>query len=83
MACFHGKDNTDLKLLYGVANLNTLIRYESTYDLMIEKLTKWANAFIDRKMDKEAIIVLEETVKIGPHLNKNYDLLILLYKKTF
>lgn len=82
MASFRNKNNTDLKFQYGAANLNTLITFESTYNNLLSIIIKLANLLIEANKEKEAILLLEEGVRIESDFESNYTLLIDLYKKN-
>jgi len=82
MAFFRNKTNTDLKLQYGAANLNTLINFESTYNNLLSIIIKWAKLLIEANKEKEAIILLEEGIRLESDFEANYTLLIDLYEKS-
>lgn len=77
-----GINNTDLKLEYGSANLNTIIEYEQNYQNLLENLFKWGDSLHKANRIDDAILVLEKGVNIESYLSKNYILLADLYKKT-
>lgn len=82
MASFKGKDNTDLKLKYGVANLNTLIQYETTYNLMLQRLVEWSSLLKEEGYSSEAIQVLEVGIHLDSDMSQNYLMLLSLYEET-
>lgn len=82
MASFAGLDNTDLKLQYGVGNLNQLIQYENTYQYALRLLVEWAEKLIEKDNDKDAVLVLEEGIRLETDLSQNYILLARLYRDT-
>jgi hypothetical protein len=75
-----GLSNTDLKLTYGVANLNFLMQCDSNYTLLIQNLYKWGSYLYDHNKWKEAVIVLEFGIRCRSDISKNYILLAQLYK---
>lgn len=77
-----GINNTDLKLQYGPANLNTLIEYEQNFHRLQETLFKWGNSLYKANRFDEAILVLEKAISIESDLSKIYILLAELYTKT-
>jgi hypothetical protein len=77
---FQGKSNTDLKLEYGTANLDTLTMYEERYILLIKYIYKWGKALYDDNKIDEATLVLELGVTIKSDISKHYILLGKLYK---
>ncbi|GMQ56146.1 hypothetical protein AN1V17_05390 [Vallitalea sediminicola] len=80
MIDFHGKTNTDLKIEYGTANLDTLILYEEHYTLLIKHLYKWGKLLHENNNIDEAIKVLEIGVNIKTDISGHYILLGKLYK---
>ncbi|WP_105615538.1 hypothetical protein [Vallitalea okinawensis] len=82
MASFKGQDNTELKLKYGVANLNTLIQYETTYNLMLQRLVEWSSLLKDEGYSREAMEVLEVGIHLDSDMSQNYLLLLSIYEET-
>lgn len=72
-------DNTDLKLKYGIGNLDTLINYESNYINFLKLLVDWSEILIDLSFERDAIIILEEGIRLNSDITKNYLLLAELY----
>lgn len=76
---FTGVTNTELKLTYGVANLNTLTEYDqnfttlcrSTYDLAIE--------LNNQGFKSEAEAILSKGIEYGTDISGNYLMLADLY----
>lgn len=74
-----GISNTDLKLKFGAANLENLIKYEETYHQLIKYLYKWALELHNCNKDTEAIRILEEGINIHTDISDHYILLGKLY----
>ncbi|WP_273325805.1 hypothetical protein [Vallitalea guaymasensis] len=77
---FHGKTNTDLKIEYGTANLDTLIMYEEHYTMLIKHLYKWGKLLYENNQIDAAVQVLEIGVNIKTDISNHYILLGKLYK---
>lgn len=71
--------NTDLKLLYGTANIGVLTQYSDNYLLLCRTLTDYAAALHANGFDKDAITVLEYEVSTGSDSSTAYSLLADLY----
>lgn len=80
MVNLNGKTNTDLKIEYGTANLDTLITYENNYNLLIKYLFRWGKSLHKENKTDEAIEVLETGVNIATDISEHYILLGKLYK---
>ena len=76
------KTNTDLKLLYGVGNLNFLTQCDSNFATLLRTIYLWGNRLAELDYTKEAIALLEYGVTLQTDLKKHYDLLGSLYVKT-
>ncbi|GKX32088.1 hypothetical protein SH1V18_45680 [Vallitalea longa] len=76
----NGKTNTDLKMEYGTANLDTLITYENNYNILVRNLYKWGKLLHESNKIDEAIQVLETGVNINTDISNHYILLGKLYK---
>lgn len=73
------KTNLELKLGYGIANLDNIIMYEENYNAYIRALTNWAEELLaDQNLD-DAVSVLEESVRLGSELSKSYSMLAKAY----
>lgn len=81
MASFKGCDNTQLKLDYGTANLSTLIQYETTYNLMLDKLTEYSKTLLEMDANEEAMMVLEVAVDLESDKSHTYIELSNLYHR--
>lgn len=74
--------NTDLKLKYGLANLDTLTDYEQNFTTLCQTLVAYANRLIQLNYKKEAKSVLEFGLSCGSDLSRNYLLLADLYVES-
>jgi hypothetical protein len=71
--------NTDLKLTYGVANINLLSEYDYTYTILVSILQKWAERLYEQGNRKDCISVLEYAITCYTDVTKSYKLLAELY----
>jgi len=76
-----GLTNTDLKLQYGVANLNSLTEYDNNYIKLISTLHKWGERLYNIGDTKAAISVLEYAVFCKTDALITYRLLAQIYYK--
>lgn len=74
--------NTDLKLKYGVANLDTLTQYEDNYTSFIKSLSELGHILIEHKDISDAKAFLEYAVKIGSDIRLTYTDLYALYSEA-
>lgn len=74
--------NTDLKLKYGVANLDTLTQYEDNYTSFIKSLSELGHILIKHKDISDATAFLEYAVKIGSDIRLTYTDLYALYSEA-
>ena len=74
--------NTDLKLKYGVANLDTLTQYEDNYTSFIKSLSELGHILIEHKDISDATAFLEYAVKIGSDIRLTYNDLYALYSEA-
>lgn len=72
--------NTDLKLLYGTANINFLTRCDNNFVTLIKTLLGWGEELKNLGYDAQALKVLEYGVTIKTDIGKHYLLLGELYK---
>lgn len=75
-----GKSNTDLKLEYGAANLDTLSAYDLNYTELIRTLYRWGDALFRQDCIEDAKTVLEFGVSCKTSVVKHYILLAQIYK---
>ncbi len=71
--------NTDLKLMYGPANLDDLSRYDNNYTDLILLLNKLAECMLETGNTEHAKSFLEYAVSIGSDISKTYVHLGELY----
>lgn len=76
-----GKTNTDLKVLYGAANLDELSEYDQNYGTLCRMLVDYAECLLELDYTAEAQTVLEFGISCGSDHSKNYRLLAELYHK--
>ncbi|MCI8326407.1 MAG: hypothetical protein HFI37_01360 [Lachnospiraceae bacterium] len=74
-----GISNTDLKLKYGVANLEQLSACDDNFARLVRLLTDYASTLIEDSHSDDAIPVLEFGVKIKSDVTSNYVMLAELY----
>lgn len=72
--------NTDLKLKYGINNLENITMYEEHFNSYIRALTEWADELIKREEYKDAENILIESINFGSDLSLSYTLLADIYK---
>lgn len=74
--------NTELKLKYGRANLDTITIYEEHYNSYIRGISDWAKELIKLNNYTDAKIILEEAVNMKSDLTSTYILLTDVYIKS-
>lgn len=77
-----GLSNTDLKLRYGVPNLNFLSDCDQNYTVLARTLQKWAALIYDAGYTDEAKTILEFAVSTKTDISATYALLCKIYDKT-
>lgn len=78
-----GISNTDLKLKYGVANLETLTEYDENYLELVRALHRWGEA-MDKLGDIDTCIkIFEYAVSIKTDVRADYKYLADIYRKNF
>ena len=70
-----GKTNTELKLTYGVPNLEKMMEIGENFDTLTILLKDYAQALLEHKMLAEAIVVLEFGAGIGTDISQHYIML--------
>lgn len=73
--------NTELKFMYGAANLTALTEYDQNFTRLVRTLQSWADCLCTLGYDNEAIQVLEFAVSIKSDVTAGYVLLAKLYLK--
>lgn len=76
-----GYSNTELKSLYGIANITRLSDYDNNYTVLVSMLQKWAERLSNLGCTKEALEVLEYALSCHTDVIKSYLLLAGLYKQ--
>lgn len=79
---FTGLTNTDLKLQYGVANLNFLSECDQNYTVLVRTLQKWASLLYENGYTEDAKCILEFAVSTKTDVSSTYAMLSEIYKKT-
>lgn len=78
---FTGITNTDLKLTYGTANLDTLSEYDNNYMKLVRLLQKYASLLYEEGWKDKAAQVLEFGLSINTDVSATYTLLAQIYKE--
>lgn len=76
-----GITNTQLKLDYGVANLQTLSQYDENFTALATLLAKWGRYLNEAGYESEAAKVLEFGIHCNTDVSQNYYMLAEIYKK--
>ena len=74
-----GISNTDLKMIYGAANLPLLTQYDQNFTLLVRTLNTWGKRLQELSHSREAICVLAFAVSIGSDIKATWNLLAELY----
>ncbi len=90
-----GLSNTDLKLSYGVANINLLSSYDQNFIVLVRSLNKWGELLLQDHNIPDATTVFEYAISCGSDIsqtflslagiyldNRSYDKLIMLKEKA-
>lgn len=72
--------NTDLKLAYGLANLEALSGYDQNFATLCRTLVSYAECLLKLEHPAEAQTVLEYGISCGSDHSQNYRLLADLYR---
>lgn len=75
-----GISNTDLRFMYGSANLEPLSACDQNFTILIRLLQKWGNLLVSSGAYEDAIRVLSYAVSVGSDITGTYALLARLYK---
>ena len=75
------QSNTDLKMLYGPANLEALTECGEHFTDLCRTLVSYAQVLCDLNYHREAQTVLEFGIDCGSDHSKNYELLASLYQE--
>lgn len=71
--------NTDLKMMYGPANLEFLSEYDNNFTTLIKLLNKISKELTNMNQSTLAKEFLEYSIKIGSDLSSDYELLGTIY----
>lgn len=74
--------NTDLKLMYGPANLEELSQYDNNYTRLITLLNKISTKLLEANLNDMAKAYLEYSVSIGSDITSTFVMLGELYAKS-
>lgn len=77
-----GISNTDLKLQYGVANLNILTHYDQCYTQLARTLQGWAACLYENGYEAECVPILEFAIDTNTDISGTYKLLAEIYVKN-
>lgn len=75
-----GYTNTDLKYMYGTANITPLSEYDENYTILVTALQKWADILLKNGYEAEAIGIMEFMVSTKSDISKTYRILGEYYK---
>lgn len=85
MLSFPHTSNTDLRLTYGTANISLIESAENNYNHFLNLLFNYAKWMNENDRPNEAIVALEECIRLDSEVSSHYFLLADLYstlKKT-
>lgn len=74
-----GITNTDLKLMYGAANITALTEYDHNFTLLCRTLYQWAEVLYKEGFVADSKTVLEFGIETGSDVSGNYKLLAQIY----
>ena len=73
--------NTDLKLNYGVANLEFLSKCDQNFVTLTKTLYEWGQALYDLHYVEDAVTVLEYGIQCETDISGHYTLLASIYQE--
>ncbi len=76
-----GMTSTDIKMVYGVGNLNIVTEYDNNFTLMVQTIYNLGNRLAELEYTTEAIAFLEFGIDSLTDISGNYKLLCQLYSK--
>lgn len=79
IANFTGVSNTDLKLQYGVPNINHLTKCDNDFTILVRTLQEWANRLHELNHDDEALTILEFAIKSRSDISASFYLAARIY----
>lgn len=71
--------NTDLKMMYGPANLDTLSEYDNNFNQLMRLLNKLSKELVKIENITLAKQVLEYSISLGSELSSDYEMLGSIY----
>lgn len=71
--------NTDLKLMYGPANLDALSEYDNNFNRLMQLMNKLSKEFTRADKTLYAKQVLEYSISLGSELSSDYEMLGNIY----
>lgn len=74
-----GYTNTDLKKMYGPANLPDLTQYDTNYTKLVTAVSRWGKHCYEQGNILAAKTILEYGVAIGTDVSFNYTILAQIY----
>lgn len=74
-----GISNTDLKLSYGVANLNDLTEYDDNFTTLVKAIALIGHNLLEHKDIEDATTFLEYGIYIKSDISSNYIDLAIIY----
>lgn len=77
-----GYSNTDLKEMYGAANLDELSEYDQRFQLFLRAVSDLGNYLFEKKDYERAKAVFEYSVEIGSDISTIYTNLGVIYAKA-
>lgn len=80
MLNLNGQTNTDLKLKYGIANLDTLLEYEKNFNQLCATLNEYGQKLAEQGHTEDARQVLEYAVAIKTDYTDSFLTLAKLYQ---
>jgi hypothetical protein len=78
-----GFTNTDIKLMYGAANLPMVSLCDQRFTLLARTLYQWGSYLVEHKEPRKAQIVLEYAVSCKTDISGIYTLLADIYLQDF
>lgn len=74
-----GQTNTDLKLVYGAANLPVLMDCDQNYLVLVRTLSRMANILSEAGKDDAAESILSFALDVGSTVRSDYEQLATIY----
>ncbi len=75
-----GMTSTDIKLKYGVANLNEVTTYDDNFTLMAKTIAEYGQKLMELENTNAAILVFQFGIDSLTDISSNYKYLAQLYK---